>query len=95
MARFLSVSVARIPSNPEEVDDPKRCLVDLARRSRKRKVRDDMVPEPGSGRSIGPEYNRRLIGFAENVWRPEVAAECSDSLRRCRQRLRERVEGQT
>jgi len=92
MAKFLSVSEVRIPSNPEEVNDPKRCLIDLARRSRKRQ---DMVPKLGSDRSVGPAYSQRLIQFAEGFWGPEVAARRSDSLRRCRQRLKELVEGQS
>ena len=60
-ARFLSVPVERIPHDPEAVDDPKTFMVNLARRSRNRAIREDMVPRPGSGRSIGPAYASRLI----------------------------------
>lgn len=63
MASFLSVSVARIPSDPEALTDPKMTMVDLARRSRRRDVREDMVPRPGSGRSVAPAYTSRLIEF--------------------------------
>jgi len=41
MARFLSVPVSRIPFDPEALDDPKGKLVQLARRSRRRDIRED------------------------------------------------------
>jgi hypothetical protein len=41
-----------------------------------------MVPRPASGRSVGPAYASRLIEFARSAWRPEIAAERSESLRR-------------
>jgi hypothetical protein len=88
---FLGVPPTSLPLDPEAVSDPKRCLVDLARRSRRRDVREDMVPRPGSGRSVGPAYASRLIEFAAHAWRPEVAARRSDSLRRCRDRIAELV----
>lgn len=77
MARFLSVPPARVPREPESLADPKRSLVDLARASRRRDIREDMVPRPASGRPIGPAYTSRLIEFArdpEAGWRPGVAA---------------------
>jgi len=92
LARFLSVPVLRIPRHPETVDDPKRKVVELARSSRRRQVREDMVPRPGSGRPVGPAYDSHLIEFAGLHWRPSVAALNSDSLRRCYKRLKELVE---
>jgi hypothetical protein len=92
-ARFLGVTVSRIPLEPESERDPKRVMVDLARHSRRRDIREDLVPRPGSGRAVGPAYTSRLMEFVESDWRPEVAANCSDSLRRCRQRLVQLVEG--
>jgi hypothetical protein len=84
LAKFLSVAIPRLPHDPDAVPDPKRFLVDLARNSRRRDIRDDMVPRSGSGRAAGPAYASRLIEFAVTAWRPEVAVEHSDSLRRCR-----------
>lgn len=91
IARFLRVPVKRVPHAPELIDDPKRLLVELAEHSRRREIREDMVPRPGSGRTTGPAYASRLIEFAEGYWRPRVAAKSSDSLRRCLQRLRQMV----
>lgn len=83
MASFLSVSRASIPTSPEEARDPKIVLVDAARRSNKTAVRDGMVPRPGSGRSVGAGYTSLMIEYAKTRWRPEIAAESSESLRRC------------
>jgi hypothetical protein len=87
LARFLGVAAVRIPVGPEAVIDPKRALVEIARHSRRRDIREDMVPRAGSGRSVGPAYASRLIEFVQAHWRPEVAAQSSDSLRRCCERL--------
>lgn len=91
LAGFLRVPATRLPLDPDAVPDPKRLLVDLARRSRRRDIREDMVPRAGSGRPVGAAYASRLMEFAATVWRPEVAAGCSDSLRRCRDRIAELV----
>ena len=53
-------------------------------------VRQDMVPREGSGRTEGPAYTSRLIEYATDRWRPDVAVRRADSLRRavaCLQRL--------
>ena len=89
LARFLRVPISRVPTTPEAIEDPKRALVELAARSRRRDIREDMVPRPGSGRTVGPAYASRLIEFVGTHWNPEVAAGSSDSLRRCLLRLRE------
>lgn len=83
MASFLSVSRARIPASPEDARDPKEVLVNAARRSNKTAVRDGMVPRPGSGRSVGAGYTSLMIEYVRTRWRPEIAAESSESLRRC------------
>lgn len=83
MASFLSVSRSKVPASPEDTPDPKEALVNLARRSNKNVVRDSMVPRPGSGRSVGAGYTSLMIEYTRNKWRPEIAAESSESLRRC------------
>lgn len=92
LANFLSVARGRVPSDPERLDDPKLELVNLARHSRRRDIRDDMVPRPNGGRSVGPAYTSRLIEFVETQWRPNVAVERADSLRRCRLSLRSLID---
>ncbi len=86
IGRFLGVPAGEIPGNPDEVADPKRLIVDLARRSRRRAVREDIVPLAGSGQPVGPAYTSRMIEFVQDTesgWRPEIAATNSDSLARC------------
>lgn len=82
IASFLGVSTDLIPKDPELVDNPKNAVAALAQRSRRRPIREDMAPKPGSGRSVGPAYPARLIEFARQHWHPEVALRASDSLYR-------------
>lgn len=93
-AAFFRVRSSDIPVAPESISDPKEVVIQLARRSRSRDIRQDMVPRPGSGRRIGPAYVSRLIEFVsdrQRGWRPDHAAQSSDSLRRCLVRIRELV----
>jgi len=89
LADFLSAR-KRPPANPEALGDPKSEMIALARSSRRRDIREDMVPRQESGRLVGPAYTSRLIEFASSVWRPNVAAQRAASLRRaidCLKRL--------
>lgn len=83
MAEFLSVPAYRIPADPDAIDNPKLHLVNLARKSRRRAIREDMVPAPGTTARVGPGYSARIIEFASEIWRPEVARAASPSLARC------------
>ncbi len=83
---FFGIPLSKVPARPEELLDPKRAVVDLARISRRKEVRQDMVPRPESGRTVGPAYTSRIIEYVRNLekgWRPAVGAESADSLRRC------------
>jgi hypothetical protein len=82
LATFLSVARGKIPADPEGLDHPKTTMVNLARQSRRKAVRADMVPRQGSGRQIGPAYTSWLTEYVESRWRPEVAAQRAESLRR-------------
>jgi hypothetical protein len=90
IATFLRVPRGRVPAEPETLNDPKAAMVTLAHRSRRSDLREDMVPRNGSGRPVGPAYSSRLIEFASSSWRPGVAAQRAESLRRainCLRRL--------
>jgi hypothetical protein len=92
LATFLYIPRHRVPTLPDAEADPKATLVRLARRSRSRLIRRDMVPRMGSSARVGPGYAGRIVEFvtatASRGWRPAVAAEHSDSLRRCLDALR-------
>ena len=91
LAAFLRIPRARVPLNPDLEPDPKSALIALARRSRNRAMRADIVPRQGSGARVGPGYTGRMIEFvrgAAHPWRPEAAVQRSDSLRRCVMALR-------
>ncbi len=89
LSAFLSIPQSRFPDDPDACEDAEREMVVLAGRSRRRLVRDEMVPRPRSGRSVGPAYSSRLIEFVNTRWQPDDAATRSESLRRCLERLRE------
>jgi hypothetical protein len=83
IADFLAIPIVRVPQDPETLDDPKQIVVDLARLSRRRDVREDMVPPTSFVGQTGPAYTSRLISFATDTisgWRPEVARKHSPSL---------------
>ena len=82
LARYLGVPRGCVPKAPESLDDPKGAMVALARRSRRRDIRQDMASREGSGRRTGPAYPGRLIEYAATEWRPDVAARNAESLRR-------------
>ena len=90
--REFSVAPGQLPSDPDSLDDPKRRLIDICRRSRRADVRRGMAPREGSGRSVGPEYVARIVAFARSAWDPERAVEVSESLSRSLVALRRRVD---
>lgn len=89
VAGYLGVRVNRVPNDPDALADPKRSLVNLARRSRRRAIREDMVPEPGVTATVGPGYVARISEFAREYWRPNVARTISASLDDCLVRVAE------
>lgn len=82
LAHFLGVSVNLVPSDPETVNDPKQKIVALAAQSRKRAIREDMVPDSNAGQKVGSGYSARLIEFVENHWDIMQAAQYAPSLQR-------------
>lgn len=86
LAKFLNIAVDTIPLSPDLESDPKVSFIALANRSRKTVIRQDIVPRPNSGAKVGPGYSSRILEFLHHPqypWRPQVAAEHSESLKRC------------
>jgi len=84
-ASYVGISMNKIPDNSERIKNPKETLISLARKSRKRSIRDDLVPE-GTAR-IGRNYNSCLATFIYNNWQIKIAAENNMSLKRMIERL--------
>jgi hypothetical protein len=88
LAAFLFVRDGLIPNNPDALPDPKAALIAVARRSRRRSIRDRVTPKPGSTAKIGPEYNDCLSEFVQSGWDVDAAAGASASLHRTVTRIR-------
>lgn len=78
---FLNVSLANFPVNPDAEPDPKNKLIQLAKRSKKRTIGEDIVPLNQNAR-IGPNYNGCLSQFVLKFWNIQNAVLQSESLRR-------------
>ncbi len=87
--RYLGVSSGSIPKFTDDIPNPKEFLISLAKKSRKKNMRLDIVPRAGSTAKKGPDYNGRLIRFVSGKWNPCEAAENSDSLKRTIRKLRD------
>ncbi len=81
VATLLGIRRTQIPAYVDEIDNPKEFLIFLARRSRYRSIREDIVPRTGSTAKIGPGYNSRLIRFVRDKWDVAAASGRSKSLR--------------
>ena len=85
VAQFLGIQINLVPHNPEELNDPKASLIQLARYCTNRGRRRAIVPK---GVAVqGPDYNRELLEFVMSDWNPEVARQTAPSLHRAMIRL--------
>ena len=87
LSEFLRVSPSRIPPEPDELRDPKAALIEIARRSLTKDIRDRIVPRAGSTAKQGPDYNACLGSFVRNRWHIGAAKAKSPSLARTFARL--------
>jgi hypothetical protein len=81
-AHFLDISEDFIPNDLDSVHDPKRLLIDLTKKSRKRYLRDAIIPSINSTAKVGKDYNGQLIQFVRESWKAEIARNNSQSLNR-------------
>jgi len=81
-ASFLGVPVAQLPFRPDDEPDPKQTLVNLARRSRWRQIREDLVPAENSTSRIGKNYNGQLTRLIMTAWNAQRANQHSPSIAR-------------
>ena len=89
LAKYLDINVSRIPLQPECEIYPKKTLVNLARKSKKKSIREGIAPPLGHHSSVGPEYMALMRGFITGHWSIDNAICHAPSLNRCVYRLRE------
>lgn len=70
------------PLDPENVQDPKSTLIEIAKRSRKRDIKEEMVVAKGAVARVGPGYNRLLADFVRLEWDLALASQRCSALRR-------------
>lgn len=82
---FLN-SKERLSVKPDEIQDPKQYLLNLAKKA-PRQIRDDLVQVNKGSIRQGLGYNNLLAKFVTETWDPERAAARSPSLAKARMRL--------
>lgn len=88
IARFLAIDISSVPWKPDEVPKPKECVVAMAKRSKSRSVREDLVPVPSAKTAkVGPGLDPALIEFVSDRWDVLEAQRYSPSLERSYRRL--------
>ncbi len=82
LASRLRIPANTLPNAPDELNAPKRQLVDIVRaHCKSRNIRNEILPLSGAA-GVGPSYNDLLIEFVRERWEPRRAAERSPSLGR-------------
>lgn len=83
-AKFLGIEPKLIPQDIDQQQEPKpkKFLLELTRRSRKKDIKHAILPGKGSTARVGPNYNDTLVSFLRNHWRIQEAIKYSDSLKR-------------
>ncbi|MCL2879967.1 MAG: DUF4276 family protein [Treponema sp.] len=76
---YFSISRDLVPLNPDTEIDPKELVISLAKRSKKREIREAIVPIDDYAR-IGPGYNMYLQSYIQHFWDIESARKNSQSL---------------
>jgi len=92
IAQFLGVRRSLVPYHPENLPDPKRSLVELARSSRYVSLKHDLVPNDPTQNDQGPGYTFRMEHFVRQQWDLEASMPNAPSLRRCVRRVRQLVQ---
>lgn len=88
-AGWLGIAETEVPVDPESCRDPKADLLNLATKSKKRDLREGLLPNKGAPSPIGLEYNDLLCKFVKTEWRLDEALKTAPSLARAIRRLQE------
>lgn len=81
-AEKMAIAEARLPADLERIAGIKTSVVELARHSQSRHVREELLPDARSGRRYGIGYASFLIEFITDLWDPRRAAKNAPGLKR-------------
>jgi hypothetical protein len=65
-----------------KLPDPKQFFLNITKKTRKRRLKQDIIPIPGSTAKIGPDYNACISDFVRDRWNVHEAIRHSESLNR-------------
>ncbi|WP_248740034.1 DUF4276 family protein [Pseudomonas sp. MWU12-2029] len=82
LSEFAGFSAALMDRAPDELNDPKQELLRLIRRSKRRDLREEMLPKKGAKNLVGLGYNLHLTRFVREHWSADRASQRSPSLAR-------------
>lgn len=85
-AAAFQVPVNKLPHTSDDIDDPKRLVLSLVARSKKRLFRNEVVSRNGPSKP-GTGYNVHLCAFVRTRWSALRARQASRSLDRALNRL--------
>lgn len=88
LANLLKIRCTKIPIEPDTIGDPKRTLLELAKKA-PRTIREELIKAPGAIAAQGIGYNSVLGQFVREDWSAERAAARSPSLASARRRIDE------
>ncbi len=74
MASFLNIPENVIPVIDDQKRDTKEILIQLARRSNSREIKQDLVPQGTFTSVVGPAYSSRMSRFISTTWDVRAAA---------------------
>jgi hypothetical protein len=86
LADYLEIAEKHVSKAPDEEKDPKRHMLALARKSKKRDIRLEVVSQTDVSKQ-GNGYNPHLSHFAKVHWSAQRAADNSPSLARAIRRI--------
>ncbi|WP_186027826.1 hypothetical protein [Burkholderia gladioli] len=81
-SNFATVNKDLFPTQPEAVPDPKQALLALVKKSKRRELRDEMLPGKGATSPVGLGYNVHMTDFVKNYWSIGRAIDRAPSLAR-------------
>lgn len=79
IAAELGVPLARIPAEPDALDDARAEILSLVRRSKRSRLANELLPAT-KGARVGPGYTARFVRFVAGAWNPARARRRSPSL---------------